>query len=289
MAHWPNVDKSHFNFAPGGLKPGRGPNLNAPQVFSGSDVAVVFSIPGINPAKLAGGSVLESVQLQTITISSATSVNPVRRLGEAKVAQFVRGGRTFAGSMVFTVIGQDPFQQIFAVDTIRNSVRTDGAWHIDQMPAFDAILLCQNETGGVGIQMISNISLVNWGTTYSVDDLYIESTYSYVAEHVSPFVNNKFDSFKGIQGEDIFESIKGFEDALVQTEKDPDNAATPDPQNGFGRAGQLATFPTFSTTNPEGFQGGQAGIYTSILGDYGDPGIPPSIWIDDSQHNSLFY
>ena len=40
-------------------------------------------------------------QLQTLTITSRRSVEPVRRLGETSPAAYTKGPRTFAGSMVF--------------------------------------------------------------------------------------------------------------------------------------------------------------------------------------------
>jgi hypothetical protein len=253
---------------------GGGPDLNNPQTFSGTDTSVIFSIPTVNPTMPAGGSTLESVQLQTITISSAISINPVRRCGEARVAQFSRGARSFAGSMVFTIIGQDPFQSIFGIDTARSSVRTDGSWHIDQMPAFDAIILCQNEMGGVGMQIISNISIVNWGTTYSVDDLYTESTYSYVAEHVSPFIASRFDQAElaaGVSASDISNTLADVLDGIYVADKNPDQlfSETPDHSSGPGsyRIRESEAFTQVPGGNGWNFKGPSTSVLTnSFLG-----------------------
>jgi hypothetical protein len=173
---------------------GTAASLSTPQVqtFAGSDVTVIFFVPMLKPSEKSNvaRSYLETKDLQTITVSSTTSVLPVRRIGEQRPISFTQGARTFAGSMIFTVINKDPFQEIFQLDPINSSATNDGAWHIDSMPAFDAIITAQNETGGMAVQIIHGIKITNWGTSYSIDDMYIESSYTYIAEHVTPFVLN---------------------------------------------------------------------------------------------------
>jgi hypothetical protein len=157
--------------------------------FSGADINVVYLIPdtGFGNKK----SMKISAELQTITISSATSTLPVRRLGESKPKTYTKGARTFAGSMIFAVINQDPFQELFALDVLNFSPSiNDGKWHVDQMPPFDIIITATNEAGLGGVQVINGVTITNWGVAYSVDDMYTESTYSYIAEYVSPFVAN---------------------------------------------------------------------------------------------------
>jgi len=177
---------------PGSLAAGA---IDSVDVFSGADCKVIFMLSaGEKMTKPIFSVGRKDVQeLQTITITSASSVMPVRRVGELKPISYGRGGRTFAGTMVFTVINKDPFMELFAVDGSSPST-SEYQWHVDQIPPFDAMIIAQNESGGTGIQVIHGIRLVNWGTTYSVDDMYIESTYTYVAEHVSPFAYDTFDA-----------------------------------------------------------------------------------------------
>lgn len=159
------------------------------QTFSGSDIAVVFTIPITSfTASESSRHWKASTEIQTITISSTMSILPVRRCGEARPMAFCRGARTFAGSMVFTIMDNDPFKELFSVDMLNASTANDGAWHVDQLPPFDIIILAQNETGGIGVQIIHNVRIVHWGTTFSVDDMFTEATYTYVAEHVTPFL-----------------------------------------------------------------------------------------------------
>ena len=162
---------------------------NHPQVWSGADVKVLFTVPDTNLSYGDKSVNLSTVQLQTITMSSTSSIYPVRRIGEAKAHTYTRGSRTFAGSMVFSIIGNDPLQNLFSIDAISNSFERDGHWFIDSMPAIDCIIMYANESGGAGIQIIQDLRFSNWGQTVSIDDMYLESTYTYVAEHVTPFVS----------------------------------------------------------------------------------------------------
>ncbi len=162
------------------------------QAFSGADIMVLLSVPFSAPAfrEKLDKPYKVSAEIQTLTISSTTSVLPVRRVGEARPKAYTKGARTFAGSMVFTIMDSDPFKDIFAIDALSNSMSSDDSWHIDQMPPFDITIVMNNETGGMAVQMIHNARIVNWGTTYSVDDMYSEYTYSYVAEHVTPLLTS---------------------------------------------------------------------------------------------------
>jgi hypothetical protein len=167
-------------------------NPNYEQSFSGSDINIMFIMGGLQLRSLDPSKPFKhSAEIQTLTISSTTSVMPVRSLGNVRPLTFTKGARTFAGSMIFTVIDMDPFQELFAVD-IDSSSKRDGSWHIDEMPPFDILIMAANETGKSGMQLISGVTLTNYGTTYSVDDIYTEITYTYVAEHVSPFVQSVF-------------------------------------------------------------------------------------------------
>ena len=179
---------------------------------------VIFVLPTIAPTFKLEDSSMESTQLQTITISSTSSVLPVRGVGRSKPLCYTKGARTFAGSMVFTVLAQDPFQRIANVDALNNTVRGDGHWHIDQMAPFDAIIMCTNEMGESGMQIIHDITLTHWGTTFSVEDIYIESTYTYVAEHVTPFISTKFGYATDLV------AIRALEDTLFAVGKTPDDA-----------------------------------------------------------------
>ena len=200
-------------------------SLRQPQSFSGTDVKVVFSIPGTSPAYLANNSNLQSVQLQTITMSSATSVFPIRRMGEARASAYNKGPRTFAGSMVFSILGEDPLQKIFAIDPIKSAARTDAHWHIDQMPAMDCLLMfgSEHDYSARGMQVIQDMHITNWGETVSIDDMYVETTYTYIAEHVTPFLNSTSIS-NAASANEVMERLGTAIDQLYDRSLTPDDA-----------------------------------------------------------------
>lgn len=175
--------------------------------FSGSDITVTFYVPpektfGLNllsvqdvlgrlPSSLFEGRISEAGgflvvgNLQTISISSSRTVSPVRRLGESHVQIYTSGPRTIAGTMVFSMLYRNSFVEIFRRSRFEN---LNEPFFVDMLPEMTIIIQAANELGHTGRQVISGVKIVNTGTTFSVDDLYTEETYSYVATHATPFI-----------------------------------------------------------------------------------------------------
>ena len=58
---------------------------------------------------------------------------------------------------------------------------------VDQIPKFDMVFQGLNEVEGIVSQAIlRGVTLTNFGTTFSIDDIYTESTFTYVAEEYFP-------------------------------------------------------------------------------------------------------
>ena len=73
----------------------------------------------------------------------------------------------------------------------RDSGETDfDGFFVDQVPRFDVVLSAANEYGAVANAVLKGVTISNFGTTMSVDDMYMESTYTYVAEQFWPFVED---------------------------------------------------------------------------------------------------
>lgn len=201
-----------------GPAPGRNPDAAAVDrdgfgrsyhSFSGADIHVTFHVPSeflpisspglrfLDPNQLLEGApgaydfigdsrgLLLVGNLQTLTISSARSVAPVRRLGEAQAHHYTAGARTIAGSMVFSMLYRNAFYEIYRRAVSEN---VHESFFVDMLPPFTIIVNAENEAGYRGRQIISGVKLVNTGVTYSVDDLYTEETFSYVARDASPFI-----------------------------------------------------------------------------------------------------
>ena len=159
--------------------------------FSGSDTNIYFLMDfqdalDISPEEKAKHKYKPISEIQTLSISSARSVHPVRRLGESHVTEYTRGARTIAGSMVFALGEKDIFSDI-AVRSKRERI-TDAPFFSDEMPSFAILITCINEYGHVAHAALTDVTLTNFGTTHSESNMYLESTYTYVARYYHPLI-----------------------------------------------------------------------------------------------------
>jgi hypothetical protein len=156
--------------------------------FSGADIRAAAFMPDPNGEAPEGGTYKIFAELQTVTISSTRNVFPVRRLGESHAHRYTRGARTIAGTLIFAVLDQDVMSELYRRD--RSEVSAGAPFFVDQIPPFNVFVDCQNEYGNIASTGLVNVHLVNFGQTLSVDDIYLESTYTYVAEQFVPFVSD---------------------------------------------------------------------------------------------------
>ncbi len=166
----------------------RGSNF---QTYSGTDIKAAIYLPLVTKSSLAGSETVKFkifADLQTISISSTRSVSPIRVLGRSSPLGYTRGARTFAGSLIFATIRKDPFNDIVDSGVNESFVNASTSIVADQMPPFSVVITATTELGAAAIQIINGITITNYGTTYSVDDMYTETTYTYVATDVTPLV-----------------------------------------------------------------------------------------------------
>jgi len=155
--------------------------------YAGSDILCTIYIPANHSEGTTDPGFAEVTDhLQTITVSSARSIMPVRRLGETNPVEYTRGSRTIAGSMIFTAGLRDAFVRLMSKSYVDGEPRGEPNLFVDQMPKFSIAFQASNELGGVSSALLTNITLTNFGTTFSIDDIYTESTYTYVAEQYFP-------------------------------------------------------------------------------------------------------
>ena len=155
--------------------------------FAGADVQATCFIPtGAGRASIRKTSFKRFGELQTITISSNRGVFPIRALGEHWVRDYVKGTRTFAGSLIFSVLERDVFGELYQVDK-REGIHPYLPF-VDQLPPFTIGLNAVNERGDAASMFIYGVTLSNFGQTFSIDDLFVETSYSYVAKWVTPFL-----------------------------------------------------------------------------------------------------
>lgn len=158
-----------------------------PLSFSGTDVHITAYIPPSKAILPHGPTAFKKfAEVQTITISSARGVCPVRALGEHWIRDYARGTRTFAGTLIFSVLERDVFGSMYQMD-LKDSNAPFTSF-IDQIPPMTICISAINEFGKQASMALYEVTLTNFGTAFSVDDLFVENTYNYVAKWVTPFM-----------------------------------------------------------------------------------------------------
>lgn len=162
------------------------PRNNNHYPYTGADIRAVMYMPLYGARNKSSQKFKVFADLQTISISRTRSVSPVRVLGRADPIGYTRGARTIAGTMVFAVITKDAFNEIYDVSVAESLMSSSTGFVADQLPPFSVVIVASNEHGGVAMQILHGITLTNYGTTYSVNDMYTEATYTYVATQLTP-------------------------------------------------------------------------------------------------------
>jgi len=154
--------------------------------YSGSDCTVVLQF---NNSLVVLGNV------STITYSIFREKAPVRVLGRSHPKGYTAGGRTIAGSMVFTVFDQNPLSDLISqINYIRNPSDRFTSPVGDQLPPLDMILIFHNEYGHSSIIRLYGVEFTQEGQVHSINDLYTENTMEYVARDID--LMTSFDKLK---------------------------------------------------------------------------------------------
>ena len=159
--------------------------------FSGTDISAAMLIPAINreTGNAEGTDILELGELQTISYSMHRENSPVRTIGHVNPRGFVKGSRTIAGSLIFTVFNEYAFYRIKEFRQIMSERGLFYAPLADMLPPFDVVLSFFNEYGLAAKMKIYGITIVDEGQTMSVDDLITEQTYTYMARGIQPMMS----------------------------------------------------------------------------------------------------
>lgn len=145
--------------------------------FAGVDISAEMILPGEGPINIG--------ELQTLSYSIHRENSPVRLLGHVNAAGFVKGPRTIAGSLIFTVFDTYAFYRLKA---FKSAISTN-LWPLaDMLPPFDVVITFSNEYGRFSKMRIYGITIVDEGQTMSVDDLVTEQTYTYMARGIQPII-----------------------------------------------------------------------------------------------------
>jgi hypothetical protein len=159
--------------------------------YSGADIVATMVIPIIGQdGKIeSNGDVIELGNLQTVSYSIHRENTPIRTLGHSNVRGFVKGSRTIAGSLIFTVFHEYAFYKIKQYKKYLSDTKGFFAPLADMLPPFDLVFTFFNEYGVASKMKIYGVTIVDEGQTMSIDDLITEQTYTYMARGIQPMVH----------------------------------------------------------------------------------------------------
>lgn len=151
--------------------------------YSGCDMiatAQITSHSGLKDKVYTLGSI------QTISISTHQDKRPVRSLGNINAKEYTMGQRTIAGSLVFAVFDKHFADQMFKDSLEASEVGVSTILLPDELPPFDITISYANEYGHASKMRLYGVRLVNEGQVMSVNDIYTENTYQFVATGLEP-------------------------------------------------------------------------------------------------------
>jgi len=153
--------------------------------YSGTDIVATMILPPIGGSP-GNGTYLEIGDLQTVSYSVHRENVPIRTVGHSNVRGFLKGSRTIAGSLIFTVFNEYFW---YKIEEYQNYVsRTNGFFAplADMLPPFDIIFTFFNEYGSASKMKIFGVTIVDEGQTMSIDDILTEQTYTFMARGIQP-------------------------------------------------------------------------------------------------------
>lgn len=144
--------------------------------FSGTDALVFIMLPQTEPILLGS--------LSTISYSMYRDKKPVPVIGRVNVGGFTRGTRIYAGTLIFTLLNQHWVNELKEKVSWLQSINR---LKTDELPLFDLMIVCANEYGAAMQMFIYGVDLTEEGQVLSIEDLFIENTFNFVARDISNF------------------------------------------------------------------------------------------------------
>lgn len=147
--------------------------------YSGADITASIFFQDINLN-------LSLASIQTISYSVNNSKTPVRGLGDMNLKGYVLGPRTIAGSLIFTIFDKHIFNEVFLAYKQKDEYFS---MLFDELPPFDITISFANEYGNASRIAIYDVVLLNEGQVMSINDIYTENTYQYIAKNIEYMVD----------------------------------------------------------------------------------------------------
>ena len=153
--------------------------------FSGCDMVCSISIT--LPGEIVPIGNIVVGYLQTLTYSIHQDKVPVRNIANMNPKDFTYGPRTIAGSLVFALFNKHWMYDMMEIYRKKENIDVSNHFLVDEMPPFDITITAANEYGRKARMAIYGVRLMNEGMVLSINDLYTENTYQYVATNIDYF------------------------------------------------------------------------------------------------------
>lgn len=173
--------------------------------YSGADIMATISIKNTDNHKNA---LYVLGELQTLSYSTHMNRSAVRKFGNVNAIDFTNGPRTIAGSLVFAVFNKHIIRPILEQMQVKQEILPD------ELPPFDITITYANEYGHNSVMRIYGVRLVNEGQVCSINDVYTENTYQYVAQNIELLTDTRFDSYTSNAGH------SGQNESVITTQTD---------------------------------------------------------------------
>lgn len=147
--------------------------------FSGTDTIAFLMFPGLKPIVIGS--------LTTISYSMYRNKVPVINIGRTNINGITRGSRIYAGTMVFTLINKHWLRELQDQAPYLQEYPT---LKVDELPLFDIMIVSANEYGSSCSMFIYGVDFTDESQTLSIEDLFTENIFKFVAREVSVFDEN---------------------------------------------------------------------------------------------------
>lgn len=170
------------------------------RTFSGTDALVFALLPQTKPIVLGS--------LTTFSYSMFRDKKPVPLIGKVNVGGFTRGTRIYAGTMVFTLINQHWVNELLDQAPW---LKKFGKLKADELPLFDLMIICANEYGSAVQMFIYGVDITDEGQVLSIEDIFTENTFSFVARDLTNFTGEAFGNSTEGQGSATIRTLTDFD------------------------------------------------------------------------------
>ena len=160
--------------------------INTYVSYSGADIVVTAQLCIDNKST---GNIMTMGSLQTLSYSVYDRMEPIHSIGNVNAKDYVHTHRYIAGSMVFAVFDEhwakrflEEYRKVYNIPSSQKILT-------DEMPPLNLTISMGNEYGSASRFVLYGVRFFNEGMTISVNDIYTEHTYQYVALNIDYLEN----------------------------------------------------------------------------------------------------